>query len=105
MFSNTAVACTACAYCTRGCPKNIPIPQYFALYNNIMRTTGSFSSQAVYYNNLSLAHGKASDCIGCRQCERACPQHLPITDHLKAVAAKFEGGNNFPTISFTGITR
>ena len=95
--ANTAVACTGCGYCTHGCPKNIAIPQYFALYNNITRTTGSFSSQAVYYNNTALTHGKASDCINCRQCERACPQHLPITDHLKAVAGKFEAGTSFPT--------
>ena len=26
--------------------------------------TGSFSSQEVYYNNISLTHGKAGDCIG-----------------------------------------
>ena len=90
--ANTAVACTACAYCTHGCPKNIAIPQYFALYNNLMRTTGSFSSQAVYYNNLALTHGKASDCIGCKQCEKACPQHLPITDCLKDVVEKLEKG-------------
>lgn len=94
---NTAVACTGCAYCTHGCPKNIAIPQYFALLNNITRTTGSFSSQASYYNNVSLTHGKAGDCIGCRQCEKACPQHLPIVEHLKTVAAKFESGNGFPT--------
>lgn len=92
--ADTAVACTGCAYCTHGCPKNIAIPQYFALYNNISRTTGSFSSQAVYYNNTALTHGKA---IGCRQCEQACPQHLPITEHLKAVAEKFEQGGGFPT--------
>ncbi len=95
--ANTAVPCTGCAYCTHGCPKNIAIPQYFALYNNITRTTGSFSSQAVYYNNAALTHGKASDCIACKQCERACPQHLPIVEHLKAVAAKFEQGSSFPT--------
>lgn len=95
--NNTAIACTACAYCTHGCPKNIPIPQYFALYNSIARTTGSFSSQMVYYFNMSLAHGKASDCIHCRQCEKACPQHLPITEYLKNVAEKFESGNAFPT--------
>lgn len=94
--ANTAVPCTGCAYCTHGCPKNIAIPQYFALYNNITRTTGSFSSQAVYYNNTALTHGKAGDCMSCKQCERACPQHLPIVEHLKAVAKKFEQGNSFP---------
>ena len=93
---NTLVPCTGCAYCTHGCPKGIAIPQYFALLNSIARTTGSFSSQAVYYHNLSLQHGKASDCSGCGQCEKACPQHLPIRQHLQVVAEKFENGTAFP---------
>lgn len=95
--ANTAVACTACGYCTHGCPKNIAIPQYFALYNSIMRTTGSFSSQMVYYNNTAITHGKASDCIGCGKCEEACPQHLPIREHLKDIVTKFEKNSIIPT--------
>lgn len=96
--ANTAVACTACEYCTHGCPKNIAIPQYFALYNSAMRTTGSFSSQAVYYNNIALAgHGKASDCIKCGKCEQACPQHLPIRQYLEEVKEKFEANSIIPT--------
>ena len=95
--ANTAVPCTGCGYCTHGCPKNIAIPQYFALLNSVSRTTGSFSSHNVYYNNTALTHGKASECVGCKQCERACPQHLPITEHLTTVVEKFEQGNGFPT--------
>lgn len=95
---NTAVPCTACGYCEHDCPKKIAIPRYFALYNSMMSKTGSFSSQPVYYNNTVLAgHGRASDCIKCGKCEQACPQHLPIREHLEAVASVFDQGNSFPT--------
>lgn len=91
------IGCTACGYCLHGCPKHIAIPKYFSLYNNAALVTGGFSSQFVYYNNLSLSHGKASECIGCRQCERACPQHLEITEWLKKVADKFENNSFMPS--------
>jgi predicted aldo/keto reductase-like oxidoreductase len=79
------------------CPRNLAIPHYFAVYNSISNTTGSFSSHMVYYNNIAINHGKASDCIGCRQCEKACPQHLPITGYLKDVVEKFERISIIPT--------
>ena len=76
-----SIACTACHYCTKGCPMNIPIPEIFAVEN---RKKGSpeFRTKREYVI-VTVGRGKASDCIQCGQCEAACPQHLPIISLLE----------------------
>ena len=82
------IPCTACRYCTDGCPQQIPIPDYFATLNAKKVTPGW--NAASYYNVHALHGGKASDCVKCGACEEVCPQHLPIRELLEQVAAEFE---------------
>ena len=91
--AQTAIPCTGCSYCTEGCPRHIPIPKYFSLYNEDMRENleeKGWTINFTYYENLTERFGKASDCIACGQCEGVCPQHLPIISRMKDVAAHFE---------------
>lgn len=87
------IPCTGCSYCTDGCPKKIAIPKYFSLYNADRQEVKEkgWTPQGTYYDRLTADFGKAGDCIGCGQCERVCPQHLPIIEHLKTVAGHFGG--------------
>jgi len=90
---NVSVACTGCSYCTEGCPMNIAIPKYFALYNEdkreVLHASREWTAQQDYYENLTMSFGAAGDCIGCGACETACPQHLPVIKHLKEVKNHF----------------
>lgn len=90
--AHIAIACTGCSYCTDGCPMNIPIPQYFSLYNaekQEIKEKG-WTPQGEYYSRLSQKHAKASDCIQCGQCEGICPQHLSIIEYLQEIVKEFE---------------
>lgn len=89
---NTAIKCTACRYCTAGCPMEIAIPDFFALYNTDKRYEqhSHWLNEKAYKALLEAGHGAASQCIQCGQCESQCPQHLPIIDSLQLVAQAFE---------------
>lgn len=83
------IPCTACRYCTDGCPKQIAIPDLFALMNT--KQLYHDWNADYYYHNVHTSPGRlASDCIKCGKCEKACPQHLPIRKLLENVAQEFE---------------
>ena len=88
--SMNLIPCTSCRYCVAGCPKQIAIPDLFA----VMNTKQIYHDwNADYYYNVVHTGGgkaKASECIKCGKCEKACPQHLHIRKLLEDVANEFE---------------
>ncbi len=83
------IPCTACHYCTAGCPIQIPIPEIFACMN--AHEAFKDWNAAYYYRSIHTAKGaKASSCIKCGKCETACPQHIGIRDELARIAEVFE---------------
>lgn len=83
------VGCTACRYCTPGCPQGIDIPAIISCVNNRRRYRDSRSEMA-YQRALTAGSARASACVACGQCESACPQHLPIIEVLKEAAEAFD---------------
>lgn len=83
-----SIPCTACHYCTDGCPMNIPIPEIFSVANR-QRGNEAFRGRREY-TIATTNKGKASDCIGCGQCVNACPQQIDVITRLKACAEQFE---------------
>lgn len=86
---SSTIPCTSCHYCTKGCPKNIPIPEIFSAVNKQLGN-GQADEAVSDYRKATGGSGKASDCISCGQCENACPQRIKIIENLKTCAGILE---------------
>ncbi len=81
-----SLPCTACRYCTAGCPKKLDIPELIKFYNDLKfqdSFTVSMRLEAFPQDKLPSA------CIKCRKCEQICPQKIQISDALEELAEKF----------------
>ena len=69
--SKHLIPCTSCRDCTDGCPQHISIPDLFAIMNT--KHTHHDWNADCYYEDVHTAPGrKASDCLKCGKCEKAC---------------------------------
>ena len=77
------IPCTKCRYCAEVCPKNIPIADLFAVYNEYALAKATKDETKSRIASFEI---KASDCIECGKCEGICPQSISIRENLKKIA-------------------
>jgi predicted aldo/keto reductase-like oxidoreductase len=78
------VPCTACRYCTEGCPKGLDIPRLISLYNE-QNFNKKFS-----VGNLKPEEQPAA-CVVCGACSKICPQGIDVPGVLKKYAGALAG--------------
>ena len=78
--------CTACRYCVSHCPKGLNIPELLDLYNEHNFTGGGFIAPMALMAVPEEKHPTA--CVGCRSCEKVCPQQIKISEAMKDFSAK-----------------
>ena len=86
MTRRAALPCTACRYCTTHCPMGLNIPHLLELYNEHVFTGGGFIAPMAL---MALPDDKKpSACVGCRSCEKVCPQQIKISEAMKDFSAR-----------------
>lgn len=82
------INCTQCGYCMP-CPSGVNIPVNFEQLNHAYMFQDVENSRMNYYMLLKDGE-RASSCTECGDCEKLCPQMVPIQKTLKKVHETFE---------------
>ena len=89
MVKKTSLPCTACRYCTSHCPKHLDIPELIGLYNE-HRFTGNGGFIAPMVLSMLAKDKWPTACVGCRSCEKVCPQGIKISEMMKDFADRLQ---------------
>ena len=88
MVKGRVLPCTACRYCTSHCPRGLDIPGLIKLYNEHSFTGGGFIAPMALS---ALPKDKwPSACVGCRSCEKVCPQQIKISEMMQDFTARLQ---------------
>ena len=85
------INCTGCNYCLP-CPKGINIPACLSAYNT-RYAQGLVTGMTLYIIGIAAFTKSPNSprlCGGCGNCEKACPQNIPVRKELKRVARHLE---------------
>lgn len=80
-LDRTKIGCTGCKYCMP-CPNGVNIPGIFSVWNNVSLYCTDPANDWGLKRIKENGNG-ADQCVGCKRCEEACPQHLPIIEQLQ----------------------
>ena len=87
-LEKTTLPCTSCRYCVDHCPKELDIPRLIGLYNEHAFTGGGFMAPMALQSIPKEKHPSA--CIGCRSCEKVCPQSIKISEAMEDFTKKLK---------------
>lgn len=77
---SNSVPCTKCRYCTQGCPKQLDIPNFINIYNELKITKATNAIMALD----ALPEDKLpSACLKCGACSNICPQKIDVPNVLE----------------------
>ena len=69
------IPCTACRYCTEGCPMGLNIPMLIEIYNDLRYAPGVNSASKIEF---MPEDKRPTACISCGACTQICPQKIDI---------------------------
>jgi predicted aldo/keto reductase-like oxidoreductase len=81
------IPCSDCKYC-QPCPQGVNIPGVFSMYNQ-KAIYGEEGAEITAFSDYGRTSKTAQKCVGCGECESACPQQIPIIEWLGKVVDFF----------------
>jgi uncharacterized protein len=85
MSSRKKIDCTECRYCMP-CSSGVDIPDVLGAMNN----AAIWNDSNAWLTGYARVNGKAGKCTDCKDCEKVCPQQLPIPALMKEAVALFK---------------